>query len=145
MPRPIRVLFVCTGNSCRSQLAEAWARHIHGDRVEVESAGLEVIGLDPVGVEVMDEVGIDLSSHRCKLLDEVMEQRFDLVVTVCGHAELECPEIPGARRLYHGFGNPARLAAGLEDPERVRGVYRTIRDRIREFVEELPLEMADTA
>jgi arsenate reductase len=144
MPRA-RVLFVCTGNSCRSQLAEAWARHLHGDRVEAHSAGLESMDLDPVGVEVMGELGIDISGHRCKLIEEFHGQHFDLVVTVCGHAEETCPEFPGARRLYEGFGNPARLAAGLEDPERVRGVYRRIRDRIRDFVTALPLELQERA
>ncbi len=144
MPRT-RILFVCTGNSCRSQLAEAWARHLLGDAVEAHSAGLKMMDLDPHGVAVMDEVGIDISGHRCKLVEEFRGQPFDVVVTVCGHAEMECPDFPGAQRLYHGFGNPARLAAGLEDPERVRGVYRRIRDRIREFVESLPREMSESA
>jgi arsenate reductase len=145
MPPPRRILFVCTGNSCRSQMAEAWTRHLYGPDVEVHSAGLEPMGLDPHAVEVMREVGIDMSSHRCKLFTELEDEPFDLLVTVCGHAELSCPDLPGARRLYQGFGNPARLAAGLEDPERIRGVYRHIRDRIRRFVEELPQEKAGTA
>lgn len=140
-----RVLFVCTGNSCRSQFAEAWARHLWGDRLEAHSAGLEMRGLDPIGVEVMREVGIDLSTHRCKLIDEFRDQRFDLVVTVCGHAELACPEFPGAQRFYCGFGNPQRLSAGEDDPERVRAIYRRVRDRVREFVAELPQEMSGTA
>ena len=138
----IRVLFVCTGNSCRSQMAEAWTRHLLGPAWEAHSAGLEERGLDPVCMEVMAEIGLDLGRHRCKLLDEFAGQSFDLLVTVCGHAELACPDFPARHRLYCGFGNPQRLSAGLTDPERARGVYRRVRDRIGEFVRELPDELA---
>lgn len=137
--RKLKVLFLCTGNSCRSQMAEGWARHLVGDRIEPSSAGLEAHGLNPHAVEVMAEAGVDISHHQSKTLDDLAGVPFDRVVTVCDHAHESCPVFPGRARVRHvGFDDPPRLAAGETDPERALDRYRRVRDEIRAFVETLP-------
>ena len=133
-----RLLFLCTGNSCRSQMAEGWARHLRGDAFEAHSAGLEARGLDPRAVAVMAEAGVDISGQRSQRLDETGLD-FDLVVTVCDHAAEHCPLVPGpAKVLHRGFDDPPRLAAAAAGEQEALGHYRRVRDEIREYVASLP-------
>lgn len=134
-----KVLFLCTGNSCRSQMAEGWARHLRGDAIEAYSAGIETHGLDPRAVKVMAEAGVDISKQHSKLVDEVMDVPFDLVITVCGHANEHCPVFPGkVHRIHAGFEDPPALAKNETDPEKALDHYRRVRDGIRKFVETIP-------
>lgn len=134
-----RILFLCTGNSCRSQMAEGWARELAGDLVEPCSAGLEARGLDPRAVRVMAEAGVDVSGQRSRTLADLGEVAVDDVVTVCDHAHETCPLFPGGARVVHvGFDDPPRLAAGARDEEEALGHYRRVRDEIRAFVARLP-------
>lgn len=129
-PSPLRILFLCTGNSCRSQMAEGWARHILGNRVEVYSAGTHPSVVNPKAVLVMREAGVDISSHRSKSVDEFLGKEFDLIITLCDEAETRCPVFPGkAKRIHKGFPDPAR-AVGSE--ELVLEIYRRVRDAIRD-------------
>lgn len=133
-----RVLFLCTGNSCRSQIAEGFARHLGGGRVEPYSAGVAPGTLDPRAVEVMAEVGIDISCHDAKHLSTLLDVAFDLVVTVCDHAAETCPIFPGTTEVLHrGFEDPPRLAASATSEEEALHHYRRVRDEIRVMVEEL--------
>jgi arsenate reductase (thioredoxin) len=137
-PKP-RVLFLCTGNSCRSQMAEGWARHMHGDRIEPHSAGTEPKGLNPRAVRAMREVGVDISGHASKRLSDLMDTRFDLVITVCDEASEACPAFPGrARVLHRSFDDPPRLERDARSEEEAMSHYRRVRDEIREFVAGLP-------
>ena len=131
------MLFLCTGNSCRSQMAEGWARALLGDRVEARSAGTRPHGLNPLAVRAMAEAGIDISRHASKR-PEAAGGPFDLVVTVCGSANEECPVLPGARILHAGFDDPPHLARGAASDEEAMPHYRRVRDEIRAFVERLP-------
>lgn len=134
-----RVLFLCTGNSCRSQMAEGWARSLRGDTVDVASAGIETHGLNPNAVKVMAEAGIDISAHTSKMVRDLADRDFDFVVTVCGHAAETCPVMPGAKRIVHyGFDDPPRLARGAAREEEALSHYRRVRDEIRGFVEKMP-------
>jgi arsenate reductase len=133
------VLFLCTGNSCRSQMAEGWARHLHGDALEVHSAGTAPGRVDPRAVRVMGEAGVDISGHRSKHIDELEQMRFDWVITVCDRANESCPVFPGeVRRLHVGFDDPPRLAATISSEELALTPYRRVRNEIRTFVEDLP-------
>jgi len=134
-----KILFLCTGNSCRSQMAEGWARHLKGDILDVWSAGMEKHGMNPLAVQVMNEAGIDISSHHSKLISELDEDDFDYVITVCDNAHESCPLFPGKARVIHkGFDDPPRLATGATNEEEALIHYRRVRDEIREFVEQLP-------
>ncbi len=135
----MNVLFLCTGNSCRSQMAEGWARHLRGDVIEPYSAGIEKHGMNPHAVRVMAEAGVDISGQRSKTVSELGDVRFDWVVTVCGHANEHCPIFPGkAKSLHAGFEDPPTLTKNLSDGEEKLAVYRRVRDQIRAFVEALP-------
>ena len=135
----LRILFLCTGNSCRSQMAEGWARHLKGDEIEAFSAGTEPGGLDPSAVRVMAEAGVDISSHQSKHVDEFRQTQFDYVVTVCDNARESCPYLPGQAKIVHvGFEDPPRLAAAAKDEQQALDCTRRTRDRIRAFVQELP-------
>ena len=139
----IKVLFLCTGNSCRSQMAEGWARHLQGEVIEPYSAGLAAQGLNPWAVQVMAEVGVDISGQRSKRLEEVKDIPFDYVITVCGHAHESCPVFPGRARVVHaGFDDPPKLAAAARTEEDALSHYRRVRDEIRMFVEQLPGKIA---
>jgi arsenate reductase (thioredoxin) len=135
-----RVLFLCTGNSCRSQMAEGWARHLHGGRLIACSAGVKTHGLNPDAVRVMAEAGVDISGHRSQHIDEFREVPIDLVVTVCAAAHETCPVFPARARVVHrGFDDPPRLAQGAADEASRLAPYRRVRDEIRVFVmQELP-------
>jgi arsenate reductase len=138
MPKT-KILFLCTGNSCRSQMAEGWARHLKGDELEAFSAGIETHGLNPLAVKVMAEAGVDISGHSSKTVDDLPTTRFDLVVTVCGHADENCPFFPGpARVIHHGFDDPPALAANAGCEEEALTHYRRVRDEIRAYVLTLP-------
>jgi arsenate reductase len=135
----IRVLFLCTGNSCRSQMAEGWARQLRSDVIEAHSAGLEPHGLNPLAVEAMAESGVDISGQRSKHLDELVGVAFDCVVTLCGDAHESCPVFPGRTRIIHrGFDDPPRLARGAPTEAAAMAQYRRVRDEIRDFVAGLP-------
>jgi arsenate reductase (thioredoxin) len=139
----IRILFLCTGNSCRSQMAEGWTRWLRGDLIEPYSAGIESHGLNSCAVKVMAEAGVDISSHRSKHLDEVRDIPFDYVVTVCDNASERCPIFPGNVKLVHvSFDDPPRLARNARTEDEVLGYYRRVRDEIRAFVERLPEALA---
>ena len=140
----IRVLFLCTGNSCRSQMAEGWARHLKGDSIEPYSAGIETHGLNPNAVQVMKEAGVDISRHRSKRVRELEGIQFDTVITVCSHAHEHCPVFPGEAKIIHvGFDDPPKLAATAKTKEERLGAYRRIRDEIRSYVEQLPDVLCD--
>lgn len=137
--RRLRVLFLCTGNSCRSQMAEGWARHLKGDVLEAYSAGVATHGVDQRAVAAMREAGVDISGQRSKPVTELTDVGFDYVVTVCDHAREHCPVFPGRARMVHrGFEDPPSLAAGMSDAEAAMDCFRRVRDEIREFVESLP-------
>ena len=134
----LKVLFLCTGNSCRSQMAEGWARHLKGDLIEAYSAGVDPHGMNPLAVRVMSEVGVDLSGHHSKHVDTLLGVPFDYVVTVCDQANESCPVFPGeARRLHVGFDDPPRLARDAASEEEALPHYRRVRDEIRRFIEDI--------
>ena len=134
-----KILFLCTGNSCRSQMAEGLCRHLRGDLFDACSAGLEKHGLNPRAVQVMAEIGIDISEHYSKTLDDLDGSTIDWVVTVCGHAHETCPIFPArARVLHRGFDDPPQLALGAGSEQEELACYRRVRDEIRDFIEQLP-------
>ncbi len=138
-PEITRILFLCTGNSCRSQMAEGWARALKSDVVETVSAGVETKGVDPRAVAVMAEAGVDISGQRSKLVDEFLEDPPDWVVTLCGHARETCPMFPGrVNRMHAGFDDPPALAREAANDGEALEHYRRVRDEIRAFVEGLP-------
>ncbi len=135
----IKVLFLCTGNSCRSQMAEGWTRRLKGELIEPYSAGIEAHGLNDRAVKVMAEAGVDISGQRSKQVEELLDVPFDYVVTVCDHANESCPVFPGkAKRIHVSFEDPPRLAANARSEEEALTHYRRVRDEIRAFVERLP-------
>jgi len=146
MPK-LKILFLCTGNSCRSQMAEGWARYLKSDIIESYSAGIETHGLNPLAVKVMAEAGVDISNHRSKHLNEVKDLTFDYVITVCDAANESCPFFPGKTvRIHKSFDDPPKLAklAGTEGEALAH--YRRVRDEIRAFIEGMPenLEKSDS-
>lgn len=139
MDEKLKVLFLCTGNSCRSQMAEGWARHLKANEIEAYSAGIETHGLNPTAVRAMAEVGVDISGHHSKHLDSLADVEFDYVVTVCGHAHESCPVFPGRTMVVHvGFDDPPQLARNASTEEEAFEHYRRVRDEIRAFVQTLP-------
>ena len=145
--KKLKILFLCTGNSCRSQMAEGWARHLKGELIEPYSAGVEAKTIDKRAVAVMREAGVDISAQYSKPLQDVAHIEFDYVVTLCGHARESCPVFPRRTKTFHrGFDDPPRLAESATSEEEALGHYRRVRDEIKSFVEELPhiLEAMDT-
>lgn len=139
----LKILFLCTGNSCRSQMAEGWARHLKADRIEPYSAGIKTHGLNPNAVQVMAEAGVDITGQRSKLVDELKDVAFDYVVTVCDHAHESCPLFPGKTKVVHvGFDDPPRLAKTARTEEEALGHYRRVRDEIRAFVADIMNRLA---
>jgi len=131
----IHILFLCTGNSCRSQMAEGWARHLGGDGVEVQSAGIEAHGKNPRAIAVMNETGLDIFAQESTRVTPAMLDWADVVVTVCGHADEHCPVLPpGTRKEHWPLNDPAK-ATGSE--EEIMAVFRASRDEIRRRVQEL--------
>jgi arsenate reductase len=126
-----KVLVLCTGNSCRSQMGEGWLRHDLGDRVEAFSAGTRPSFVHPRAIEVMAEAGVDLSSHASKSVESLKAIPFDLVVTVCDSAREACPVFPGARRtVHHAFEDPAHAGSGDD----ALPIFRRVRDEIRDVL-----------
>ena len=133
------MLFLCTGNACRSQIAEAWARHLKADVVEPYSAGTHPRGIDPLAVKVMAEVGLDISAQPSKALRDVSHIPFAYVVTVCSDAHESCPVFPGHAKVMHvGFDDPPRLAAHAMSEAEALTHYRRVRDEIRAFIQQFP-------
>jgi len=138
MKNGLKILFLCTGNSCRSQMAEGWTRHLFAEYIEVFSAGTEIHGLNPRAVQVMAEDGVDISYHASKTISELPDMEFDYVITVCSEADKNCPVFPGkAKKIHHGFDDPPALARDAKTEEEVLQHYRRVRDEIRLFVESL--------
>ncbi|MFN3135161.1 MAG: arsenate reductase ArsC [Candidatus Kryptonium sp.] len=128
----IRVLFLCTGNSCRSQMAEGLLRHFGNNKFEVFSAGTHPSFVHPLAIEAMKEIGIDISNHRSKHVSEFLGQNFDYVITVCDKAKESCPTFPGqVKRIHWSFEDPAE-ATGTKE-ERMK-VFRRVRDEIKEHI-----------
>ena len=143
MGQKLRILFLCTGNSCRSQMAEGWTRTLKGNLIEVYSAGIEVHGLNNTAGEVMAEVGVDISQQTSKHVDTLRNMDFDAIITVCDNARETCPFFPGAKKILHcGFADPPATAKALAavgaNEEAQRDCYRQIRDEILAFVKTLP-------
>ena len=141
--KKIEILFLCTGNSCRSQMAEGWARHLKSDRIHASSAGIEAYGLNPEAVKVMAEAGVDISRHQSQSVNEFKNVHFDYVVTVCDHAHEVCPLFLKKSQVVHvGFEDPIRLAKKVAaqggSVQDELDCYRKVRDEIKAFVETLP-------
>lgn len=133
------ILFLCTGNSCRSQMAEGLARHYQGNLFEVYSAGIQTHGLNPNAVKVMQEIGVDISTQKSQHIDEFKDIEIDYVVTVCAHADENCPLFPAKTKVVHvGFQDPPKLAENFTDSEEKLDCYRKVRDEIKDFVMTLP-------
>jgi len=135
--KKISILFLCTGNSCRSQMAEGWARHLKSREINAWSAGIKKHGLNPLAVKAMAEAGVDITGQYSKTNEELPVQSFDYVITLCGHAEETCPYFPG-RRIHQGFDDPPVLAANVATEEEKLVYYRRVRDQIHDFVIRLP-------
>lgn len=139
----IKVLFLCTGNSCRSQMAEGWAKALRADTVEAYSAGTNPHGMNRLAVEAMREAGVDITGHHSKHPED-LGVVFDFVVTVCDSAHESCPVFPGGARVVHvGFDDPPRLAKDAKSDEEALPHYRRVRDEIRAYIETLPGALQD--
>ena len=131
-----KVLFLCTGNSCRSQMAEGWVRHLHGEALEAYSAGTAPHEIDSRAVQVMFEAGVDIAGHTSNHVDEYTNIPFDLVITVCDSARESCPVFPGkGKKVHHSFDDPPFLARRARDEEEALAPYRRVRDEIGDFVD----------
>ena len=128
------VLFLCTGNSCRSQMAEGWGRALKSSNYNFFSAGTKKHGLNPNAVKVMKEVGVDISGHQSSIVDELSEVKMDLVFTVCSDAHENCPFFPGGKVIHVGFDDPPRLTKEMDSEEEILSVYRRVRDEIKEMI-----------
>ena len=136
------ILFLCTGNSCRSQMAEGWARRLLGQKFNIFSAGLEKHGLNPYAVQAMAEQGVDISSHFSKTLEDLNQEQIDVVITVCGHADETCPVFPGStRKIHHGFDDPPKLAASAQTDQEKMLPYRRVCLEIKAFIESLESQL----
>ncbi|GAB4371156.1 MAG: arsenate reductase ArsC [Deltaproteobacteria bacterium] len=137
----MKVLFLCTGNACRSQMAEGWAKKLKADRFEAFSAGVAPCYVHPLAIEVMAEAGVDISGHYSKHVEELAGIRFDYVVTLCDYADAACPTVPGAgKRVHRPFEDPV-LARGSK--REVMAKFRSTRNKIRAFVEGMPENLED--
>ena len=132
------ILFLCTGNSCRSQMAEAWLRHLKPTQFNAYSAGIEQHELNDLAVKVMAEADVDICHHQSKSLDDLADVDFDYVFTVCGHAHETCPYFPGSAKVIHvGFDDPPKLAESLTEESEILNCYRRVRDEIKSFIQEI--------
>lgn len=139
MSEKTNILFLCTGNSCRSQMAEAWTRELHGNSFSPYSAGVVKTRVDPRAIKVMAEEGLDISSQSSKLVEELPPVQFQYVITLCGHARESCPFFPGSvKKIHMGFDDPPSLSQNAQSEEQALGQYRRVRDEIRNFISELP-------
>jgi len=120
-------------------MAEGWVKKLKSDSIEPYSAGIETHGLNPNAVKVMAEAGVDISNHHSKHVDELKDVKFDYVVTVCGHANENCPVFPGKTKIVHvGFDDPPKLAENAKTEKEALDCYHCVRDQIRDFIETLP-------
>jgi arsenate reductase len=142
--KPLRILFLCTHNACRSQMAEGWAHALKSGVFEAFSAGLEPLGVDPRAAQIMAEAGVDISGQRSKHVSEVPGP-FDYAITLCDSAAANCPFIPGTRMIHHGFDDPPILARDAATEAERLAIYRRVRDEIRAFVESLPESLEQEA
>ncbi len=132
----LKILFLCTGNSCRSQMAEGWTRHLHADKFEAHSAGVKPVQLHPLAVQVMKEAGVDISAQKSKHVRVLKDVDFDYVVTVCDSARESCPIFPGKTKVLHvDFEDPAAAPGSNEE---ILSVFRRVRDQIKDFIARLP-------
>lgn len=131
------IMFLCTGNSCRSQMAEGLARKYWGDEFEVYSAGTKKHGMNERAMRVMKEAGVDISGHYSKTTEELPQVTFDFVVTVCDHAHENCPYFPGGKIVHVGFQDPPSLTREMKDEEEILNVYRRVRNEIEDFVKDM--------
>ena len=144
MNNKLKLLFLCTGNSCRSQMAEGWTRYLKGDQIDVWSAGVETHGLNPNAVKVMAEAGVDISKYQSKNVREVLDIPFDYVITVCDHARESCPLFPRpVKKIHKNFDDPPFLAKSAASEEEILNIYRRVRDEIRTFIETLPESLGE--
>jgi arsenate reductase len=135
------VLFLCTGNSCRSQMAEGFAKKFWGEDFTIYSAGTKKHGMNPRAVKVMEEVGIDMSTHFSKDIFDLPPIIFDFVFTVCDHAHENCPYLPGAKMIHMGFQDPPALTKDFSNEEETLSVYRRVRDEIESFIKNFKSEL----
>jgi len=138
-----KILFLCTGNACRSQMAEGWARHLKSDVVEAYSAGVWPAGVSSRATKVMAEAGVDISSHESQHVDEFSQIRFDYVITLCDNARQKCPLFAGDAKLVHKPFNDPVMMTGTDDE--IIAAFRKTRDEIKSFVETLPESLKDDA
>ncbi len=139
MDKTQKILFLCTGNSCRSQMAEAWTNHLQRDLFKAYSAGVLKTRVDPRAIKVMGEEGIDISGNSSKLVDELSHLEPDYVITLCDHAQESCPFFPGpVKKIHKSFDDPPALALKTSSEEEALGHYRRVRDEIKQFVLDLP-------
>ncbi len=131
------LLFLCTGNSCRSQMAEAFAKRHAAADIQVHSAGIEKHGLNPHMLRVMEEAGVDMQGHHSKTIDELPDEPWDLVVTVCSHAREQCPFLPAKQHLHVPFDDPPALTREMTSPGEILAVYRRVRDEIEQAMTSL--------
>ncbi|MCF8045806.1 MAG: arsenate reductase ArsC [Desulfarculaceae bacterium] len=142
----LRILFLCTGNSCRSQMAEGFCNALKGETIEADSAGIMAQGVNPHAATVMQEAGVDISGHTSKTVDQLDNGNFDYVITVCDHADESCPFFPGpVNRVHKGFDDPPILAASARSEEEILEIYRRVRDEIREYIQTLPESLSATS
>jgi arsenate reductase len=132
----IKVLFLCTGNSCRSQIAEGWARHLKANIIEAYSAGIRPIGVNSRAIKVMGEAGVDISMQKSQHLDEFSEIDFDYVITLCDNATENCPVFTGKAKVFPRPFEDPYFASGSE--EDIMETFRTVRNDIRKFIEAMP-------
>jgi arsenate reductase len=132
------VMFLCTGNSCRSQMAEGFCRKYWGQKFNAHSAGTKKHGMNERAMRVMLEAGVDISSHYSKTTEELPKVTFDYVVTVCDSAKESCPYFPGGKIVHVGFEDPPALTRGMTDEEEILRVYRRVRDEIEAAIKKLP-------
>ncbi|MCR9133255.1 MAG: arsenate reductase ArsC [bacterium] len=131
----MKILVLCTGNSCRSQMMHGWLVHFGGPQVQVRSAGIATHGVNPTAIKVMAETDVDISTHTSNHIDEYLGEEFDLILTVCDHARESCPVFPSSsEQIHHNFSDPAK-AEGTE--EEVLAAFRSVRDEIKEFSKKL--------
>ncbi len=133
-----KVLFLCTGNSCRSQMAEGWCRYFHSDKFDCFSAGTHKHGMNQRAVLAMQEAGVDISKHFSKTIDELPNLNFDFIITVCDAANEACPYFPGGKIIHIGFQDPPRLTQDMQVEKEIMQVYCRVRDEIKNAIKNLP-------
>ncbi|MFZ4713758.1 MAG: arsenate reductase ArsC [Bacteriovoracaceae bacterium] len=132
------IMFLCTGNSCRSQMAEGFCRHLWDNEFNAYSAGTKKHGMNERAMKVMKEAGVDISTHYSKTVDELPNVQFDFVVTVCDSAKETCPYFPGGKIIHIGFQDPPTLTNAMTNEEEILEVYRRVRDEIEVTMKKLP-------